>query len=73
MSLYDANKKSELQITALPQINLLESMGLRVGTNVAVQTRYAFGGPVLLRVEDSFLIALGKDIAQQIAVKEVAV
>jgi len=73
INLYQAKKRSNLQVASVPQIPLLESMGLRIGTNVTLQNRYALGGPVLLRVEDAYSIALGKDIAQQIAVNEVVI
>jgi len=73
INLYKAKKRSNLQVASVPRIPLLESMGIRIGTQLTLQNRYALGGPVLLRVEDSYSIALGKDIAQQIAVKEVNV
>ena len=73
INLYQAKKHSNLQLASVPQIPLLESMGLRIGTKVNLQNRYALGGPVLLRVEDAYSIALGKDIAQQIAVNELPV
>ena len=70
MSLYKAKKQGAFQVTSVPQIQLLENMGLRTGTRITVQNRYGLGGPVLLRVEDSYNLALGKDIARQIAVEE---
>lgn len=69
--LYEAKKTGTFQVVSVPNIGLLENLGLRVGTWVTIQNRYAFGGPVLLRVKDAFVIALGKDIAKQITVKEV--
>ena len=72
INLYAANKKGRFQVTSVPSIGLLESMGLRTGTYVTIQNRYAFGGPVLLRVEDAYSVALGKDIALQIGVKQVS-
>ena len=72
MSLYEARKQGVFQVASVPQIQLLENMGLRTGTQITVQNRYKLGGPVLLLVENSYNIALGKDIAQQITVKEVA-
>ena len=70
LSLYKAKKRGTFQVASVPQIQLLENMGLRAGTRITVQNRYGLDGPVLLRVEDSYNIALGKDIAQQISVKE---
>ena len=73
MSLYEAAKKGIFLVAAVPAIPLLENMGLRPGARVAVKERYALGGPALVRVEGACDLALGKDIAEQIAVKEAAV
>jgi len=66
--LYKANKNMFFQVTSVPDIGLLQNLGVRVGTKVKVQHRYALGGPVLLNIDDSFSVALGKDIATQITV-----
>ena len=58
-------------MTSIPDIRLLKNLGLRAGTRVKIQNRYALGGPVLLRVEGAYSIALGKDIAEQISVQEI--
>ena len=71
ISLYEAEKRKAYQVASVPDIPLLENMGLRPGANIAVQNRYALGGPALVRVEGAYDLALGKDIAKQIAVKEV--
>ena len=71
VSLYQAKKNRVHQVTSTPNISLLENLGLRNGTRLVVQNRYALGGPVLLRIENAFTIAVGKDIAIQISVKEV--
>ena len=73
VSLYKAKKLGTFKVDSVPQIQLLENMGLRVGAQVTVQDRYGLDGPVLLRVEGAYELALGKDIAQQIAVKEIVV
>ena len=70
-NLYEARNKGTFQVISTPGIGLLENLGLRRGTQVKVQNRYALGGPVLLRVEGAYTVALGKDIARQIAVREV--
>ena len=70
-NLYAAKKNELLQIVSVPKINLLENLGLRVGTQVEIQSRYAFGGPVLLKIESAFTVAVGKDIATQIMVRKV--
>ncbi|MCL2355720.1 MAG: ferrous iron transport protein A [Defluviitaleaceae bacterium] len=71
MNLYAAGKSGAFRITSVPKISLLEGMGLRRGTNVTVQNRYIFGGPVLLRVEGAYSVAVGKDVAMQIGVERV--
>jgi len=71
VNLYEAKKNNTFQIAFVPNIGLLQNLGIRIGTQVVVQSRYALGGPVLLRIEDTFAVAIGKDIATQIAVKEV--
>jgi len=71
-NLYEAKKNSTFQVDSTPEIGLLESLGLRAGTQITVQNRYALGGPVLLRVEGAYSIAVGKDIAKQIAVRALA-
>jgi len=69
-NLYSANTKNNLLVTSVPNIGLLENMGVRSGTRITIQNRYSFGGPVLLRVENAYSVALGKDIAVQIGVTE---
>jgi len=74
-NLYEASKtKSQknkpLKIVSVPNIALLQGLGLRTNTKVSIHTRYALGGPVLLRVEDTFAVAIGKDIATQIIIEE---
>lgn len=71
INLYSAQKKGVFEVVSIPGIAQLNNLGIRVGTKVHVQSRYKLGGPVLLRVEDDFTVAIGKDIATQIAVKEV--
>ena len=70
-SLYEAKKTGAYQVVSVPGIGLLANLGLRAGTKITLQNRYALGGPVLLRVEGAYSIALGKDIAKQIGVQEV--
>jgi len=72
-NLYSADRNGRFEVISVPNIKLLESMGLRNGTQVSIQNRYRLGGPVLLRVENSYSLALGKDIAIQIGVKRVGV
>ena len=70
ISLYEAKKSGTFTVITVPEIGLLENLGVRTGTSVSLQNRYAFGGPVVLRVEGAYSVALGKDIASQITVEE---
>lgn len=70
-NLYEAKIRGTFQVTSIPNIRLLENMGLRIGSQITIQYRYALGGPVLLRIEDAYSIALGKDIAKQINIQEI--
>ena len=72
INLYTAKNTGTFQVVSVPDINLLENLGVRAGTQITIQNRYALGGPVLLRINDAYSIALGKDIARQITVKEIA-
>ena len=69
ISLYKAGQNIPLKVSSVPDVGLLQNLGLRIGTKVAVMHRYALGGPVLLEVEDSFSVALGKDIAAEVTVE----
>ena len=68
MNLYTAQKGINLQVVHVPDVGLLKNLGLRQGTKISIKHRYALGGPVLLNVEESFVVAIGKDIATQITV-----
>ena len=70
INLYEAQKNGMFTVVSVPGIGLLENLGVRIGTSIFLQNRYALGGPVVLRVEDAYSVALGKDIALQITVKE---
>jgi len=71
INLYESTKAKTFEVLSTPDIKLLEHMGLREGVQVTVQNRYGLGGPILLRVEDSYTIALGKDLAKLVSVKEI--
>jgi Fe2+ transport system protein FeoA len=68
INLYKAGKSGFFQVISAPKAGLLENLGLRTGTKVEIKNRYALGGPVLLKVEDAYSLAIGKDIAEFIQV-----
>jgi len=69
-TLYKVKKGSKYTVVSVPEITLLNSIGIRAGLHIRVQSHYFFGGPVLLRVEETYTVALGKQIANQIFVEE---
>ena len=68
-NLYEAKKHVALTVVALPALSALMNLGLRPGTRLCVENRYRLGGPVLLRVEDMYSVAIGKDVAEHIEVE----
>jgi len=72
-NLYSVSKNKVFRIVSVPDIALLKNLGVYTNREVVVQNRYAFGGPVLLRVQDTYSVALGKDIAKKIEVQEVTI
>ncbi|NLM68687.1 MAG: ferrous iron transport protein A [Firmicutes bacterium] len=69
--LYDVQKNCCCRVVAMPEHPLLDSLGICSDALITVQNKYRFGGPVLLKI-DTATVALGKDIARQILVEEVA-
>ncbi|NLW09042.1 MAG: ferrous iron transport protein A [Firmicutes bacterium] len=53
----------------MPDVKILNSLGFYPGTVVFKKKRYRWGGPVLVNLATRE-IALGKDLASQILVKE---
>lgn len=70
ITLYDVKKSKKCRVKSIPDIPLLESLGISNDTIITVNNKYAFGGPVLLKV-DTATIAVGKDVAEKILVEEV--
>ncbi len=70
MCLYNISCAKCCIIKKLPQVKLLNSLGLREGLTVSVKTVQPFGGPIVVSVGNRS-IAIAKDIAEQIEVNEV--
>lgn len=69
-NLYNAQPGKEYTILATPDYRLLSSIGLFSGARVRVESKYAFGGPVSISLSTK-KIAVGKDLATRIDVREV--
>ena len=68
ISLYRAKTGNTYDVVTIPEVELLKSLGIRQGSSVEMICRYPLGGPVLLRIEDSSTVAIGKDIASLVSV-----
>ncbi|KAB2951807.1 ferrous iron transport protein A [Heliorestis acidaminivorans] len=69
MPLYNIDQKSKYVIEQIPQVGLLKSLGLREGATVTVLSQQPLGGPIVIKI-GSRHIAIAKDLADQITVKE---
>ncbi|WP_409967616.1 FeoA family protein [Bengtsoniella intestinalis] len=67
-SLYHAPSGSRYRILSLPSSPLLQSLGVFQGAIITKRSTYKLGGPVLLDIQ-SREIAIGKDLALQVAVE----
>ena len=70
MSLYTMKKNSRCIIESLPQVPLLDSLGLRMGSTIEVQSRQPMGGPVVVRLGNRS-VAVAREYAEQMIVREV--
>lgn len=69
-NLYNVKNGKHYIILRVPDINLLSSIGLFRGAEILKEHTYGLGGPVSLSLSTR-KIAIGKDIAKEIIVKEV--
>jgi Fe2+ transport system protein FeoA len=68
-SLYTVPENRCYTVAHVPDVKILSSLGFYPGTVVHKKKRYGWGGPVLVNLATRE-IALGKDIASAILVKE---
>jgi Fe2+ transport system protein FeoA len=69
--LYAAPEGGLYRVVRVPDVKILRSLGIFPGAVVLKKKRCKFGGPALIRLATRE-IALGKDVAQAIWVKEEA-
>lgn len=69
MSLYSLKNNSIALIEKMPIVPLLTSMGVREGIKISVVTKQPMGGPIVVQIGRRS-IAIGKDVAEQILIKE---
>ncbi len=69
-SLYTAIEHKKYHVKELPEIPLLQSLGVFQGAIIEKTHTYGFGGPVLLMI-DNREVAVGKNYAKEIKVEEV--
>lgn len=70
MTLYQLSKEKRCVIEKCPMIKLLQSLGLREGIPVSITSKQPFGGPIVVKIGNRN-IAVAKDIAQEIVVREI--
>lgn len=70
MSLYAISKNKRCVVENMPSLELLSSLGLRKGLEIGVKSRQPMGGPIVIEIGRRS-IAIAKDIASSIVVKEV--
>ncbi|AOY75824.1 FeoA family protein [Clostridium formicaceticum] len=70
MPLYHLQKNNRCMIEKLPVNHLLKSLGVREGMTVSVMSRQPMGGPIVIGIGKRS-IAIARDVAEQIFVKEV--
>ncbi len=68
-TLYHAKDNQEYAVTSIPEVHLLEVLGVFVGSKVMKKATYSGGGPALVTVEGRE-VAIGKDYAMAIEVEE---
>lgn len=68
-SIYEVQNNKSYIIEEIPDVKLLQSLGIRKNAKVFKKLSYKLGGPVVLAVDMSE-IALGKDVAEKILVRE---
>lgn len=71
MFLYTLNKKQKCIIDDMPNVGLLQDLGLRKGMTVSVLTRHPFGGPIVVKINNRS-IAIDKNVAEQIVTRLVS-
>lgn len=69
--LYAAPEGRMYRVVRVPDVKILRSLGIFPGAVVLKKKRYRLGGPVLVELA-ARQIALGKDVARSILVKEEA-
>lgn len=67
--LYTSSNEKEYIVTKMPDDALLNSFGVFNGSKITKKLTYKMGGPVMLDIKGRG-IAIGKEIAMQIEVKE---
>lgn len=70
MKLTDSIKRKRYIVEAIPDIEFLTSIGIDKGIEFIMETRQPLGGPVVIKI-GSRNVAIGKDIAREIEIREV--
>ncbi len=71
LDLYTAEINKTYLVNTMPEIDLLNSLGVFEGAEIFKKSTYKMGGPVLILI-DNREVAIGKDTALLINVEEVS-
>ncbi len=69
MELYNSNNDEWYQVIDIPDMALLNTLGVFVGAKILKKFTYKMGGPVLILI-NSREVAIGKDLALKIQVEK---
>lgn len=70
MDLSKVENKKVYKIISIPDVDVLESLGIREGDTVTKKHTYAFGGPTVVKIDDRE-VAMGGKVASRVIVEEV--
>lgn len=70
MELYNSENDQTYKVIAVPNVTLLNTLGVFIGAKIVKKNTYKMGGPVLVAI-GSREVAIGKDLAVQIQVEVV--
>ena len=70
MNLSKVESNKVYKIISIPDVDMLESIGIRAGDTVIKKLTYPLGGPTIVEI-DNREVAIGNKVAIRVAVEEV--
>src|SRR5699024_9383435 len=66
MTLYNLNKEDRCTIVSLPDVGLLQSLGIRKGMNVNITNKQPLGGPVIVQKDKKILLMGNPNVGKSV-------